>query len=411
MSLALGAGRSSYAEPGAAGQALGEGSTWSSSGRGAGPVAQGPPHSPSGEPLAPRAPRRHALGLPVLLRDRTDLASPALDGVALLPQLLLALLLQATPVGAVELAEVGFSPRHDGPASVVARNQSALSAEIRAVVVAVKVDVGDQPASGDRLVELDCRPFRITERRLRAELDAKKSQAGLAERRVARARALRLSETVSVELLDSRESEHATLEAQVLATRAALDQAELDVERCSVRAPFAGVVSDRMAQVGQLTEPGAPLLTLVEFEGPQVAAQLSLDFAEELAGAEDLEFTWREGAAPVRVLHVLPIVDPKTRSREVRLEFSGADVAAPGTSGRLTWHPPGLAVPAHLLVRRGEALGLFLLSGSGDGLRARFHPIPGAVEGRPAFVDLPADTMLVTEGRLGLSDQDAVSLR
>jgi len=331
----------------------------------------------------------------------------------LLTQLLLLLLLQATPVGAVPLAEVGFSPEHDGPASVVARNESELSAEIRALVVTVRADVGDELGKGARLVDLDCRPFRLAEQRALGELAAKRAQEGLAGRQVLRAEALRESETVSVELLDLRRSEHASLEAQVQVTEAGLAEARLDVERCTVRAPFAGVVTARMAQVGQLTEPGAPLLTLVELEGQQVAAQLGLGLATELADAVNLSFVWQDGEVDLKVLHVLPVVDPATRSREVRfVPLGDADQAAAlGTTGRVTWNLRGLAVPAHLLVRRGDELGLFLLEGAGDERRAGFHILPDAIEGRPALVHLPAETLLITDGRLGLTDQEVVSLR
>jgi hypothetical protein len=49
---------------------------------------------------------------------------------------------------------------------------------------------------------------------------------------------------------------------------------------------------------------------------------------------------------------------------------------------------------------------VFVLDESGT--RARFHPLPGAQEGRPAALDLPGDTRVVLEGRGRLQDADPV---
>jgi RND family efflux transporter MFP subunit len=328
----------------------------------------------------------------------------------LITHLLLVLLLQATPVGTVPLGEVGFAPSHDAPASVVARNESRLSAEISAVVAAIHVDVGSTPAAGDRLVTLDCRSYRLSQARATADLAALRSELDLAERQLRRAQDLHRTETISEELLDTRSGDVSRLSARLLGAQAALDEAELDVSRCQVRAPFAGVITHRDAQLGELTSPGAPLLTLIETDGAQIAASVSLDLAPTLEDARELRFAWQTGEVPVRVIHFLPVVDPDSRSRELRLEALGPS-ALSGTSGRLTWNSPGLAVQAHLLVRREGTLGLFVLDGSGREGRARFHALPEAVEGRPAFVDLPAGTRVITEGRLRLRDQDLVSLR
>ena len=40
--------------------------------------------------------------------------------------------------------------------------------------------------------------------------------------------------------------------------------------------------------------------------------------------------------------------------------------------------------------------------------RARFVGLPDAQDGRPVLIELPPDTLLITEGRQGLNDGDAV---
>jgi membrane fusion protein (multidrug efflux system) len=61
-------------------------------------------------------------------------------------------------------------------------------------------------------------------------------------------------------------------EAQVLQMRAALDQAKLNLERATVRAPSTGVVSRKSIEVGQIVQVGQPLLALTALDTVWVTA-------------------------------------------------------------------------------------------------------------------------------------------
>ncbi|MEO8455513.1 MAG: HlyD family efflux transporter periplasmic adaptor subunit [Sphingomicrobium sp.] len=63
---------------------------------------------------------------------------------------------------------------------------------------------------------------------------------------------------------------------EVLAARAALQQAQVDLARTVIRAPIDGVVSKRQVQVGQRVQPGSLLMTVV----PVQAAYVDANFKE-----------------------------------------------------------------------------------------------------------------------------------
>ena len=63
---------------------------------------------------------------------------------------------------------------------------------------------------------------------------------------------------------------------EVLAARAALEQAQVDLSRTVIRAPIDGVVSRRQVQVGQRVQPGSQLMTVV----PVQAAYVDANFKE-----------------------------------------------------------------------------------------------------------------------------------
>ena len=60
--------------------------------------------------------------------------------------------------------------------------------------------------------------------------------------------------------------------ARVLQQRAAVQQAELNLQYATVRAPMRGVVSKKTVEVGQVVQPGQPLMTIIPLEEVWVTA-------------------------------------------------------------------------------------------------------------------------------------------
>jgi RND family efflux transporter MFP subunit len=326
-------------------------------------------------------------------------------GLVLLGTCALAPAAEPIVVSVAPLDAVATAATRDAPASVIGLFRSTLAAELHARVEVLHVEVGDAPAAGAALVSLDCREYTARLRQAQALLRALEARRGFAEYRVDRARSLAGRDALAEEVLRQRESELATLAAERGAQQAALDNAQLQVERCVIRAPYAGVVVERRAQPGELAAPGSPLVTLVDAERVEVQATLRRELVADLEQADMVLFDSGSAQYPVRRRVVLPTVDPRSDGQELRLEFSAAR-AAPGTPGRLRWRLAGRMLPPHLLERRAGQLGVFVLDESGT--RARFHPLPGAQEGRPAALDLPGDTRVVLEGRGRLQDADPV---
>jgi multidrug efflux system membrane fusion protein len=307
------------------------------------------------------------------------------------------------PVTAVPLSALAIQTERSAPAAVESVNNADLSAEITARVSAIPVRVGDVVNAGDVLVRLDCRDYESRLAAQQASLLQLQTQQKLAANQLGRARNLNRDRNISEEEVDRRSTELAALDAQIGAQTEAVRQAELNVERCTVRAPFRAAVTARLTDIGSLANPGSTLVRLVQLDELEVVARLRPGEAIETSEAKQLEFVYLGQRYPLAVRRTLPVVDPTTRTVELRLEFTGA-AAPPGSSGRLLWQSPGTYLPPDLLVRRGDALGVFVLV---DG-RASFRPVGEALEGQPARVDLPAGSLIISEGRQRLRDGDAV---
>ncbi len=306
-------------------------------------------------------------------------------------------------VTTIPLSAVFLHPETSAPAATVAINDSLISAEIGAIIDAVEARVGDPVAVGDVLVRLRCGDFERALRRSEAELEALRAQESLARYQAERALALSRSQTVSEEVLKQRVTEADVLGAKRRAQEVATAQAREDVGRCTVRAPFTGVVVERRAAVGELSAPGHRLLRIVAVDEVEVFAFIQSDDVTDLEAAETVFFTAQGERYPLLIRALSPVLDPRSRSREVRLRFSDSR-ALPGSSGRLVWLRALPHVPAEYITKRGGAYGVFLAE---EG-RARFHPLAGAEEGRPAEADLPGETALIVRGRFALQDGDAI---
>jgi len=316
-----------------------------------------------------------------------------------------AALAEPVSVRTVPLGELLDEPLYSAPATVVARNQPQVAAEISARVIALPVQVGDRVSAGDPLARLDCRSHESRLAVARAELKVTHAQLSHAREQLTRARNLKKNKSISDELLDQRHLDLEIRQAEASARREAIRQAEIDVGHCEIKAPFNAVATDRLVSVGTYVSRGKAVIGLLETAGQEVSAYLRETEVETLQEAGELVFESAAGRFPLQLRTLLPALNTTTRTREARLVFA-AEEAIPGTAGRLVWRGRRLLLPADYLVRRQDRLGLFVLR---DG-QAQFIRIPQAQEGQPASVDLPADTRLITEGRWSLTDGQAVNV-
>ena len=312
----------------------------------------------------------------------------------------------AVPVTVVVVGDLLQQARHSAPATVIARNSPSLSAEINARIDSIPVKVGDTVEPGDLLAQLDCRQYDSLLAAAKAGMEQLASERDFSAAQLKRARGLKLKKGISDEGVEQRKSEWESYSARYRMHEETQRQAQLQVERCQIHSPFTAVVVERLASSGSLATIGMPILKLVQLDDIEISANLREQEAKTLRESKQIRFEFFNQEYRLTLRRIVPVIESRTRTREVRLLFS-KESAPIGAAGRVLWQGESLQLPAGYLVRRNQQLGIFIV----DGDKARFHPVPDTVEGQPAAIDLPAERLLIVEGRQRLGDGDEISVQ
>lgn len=218
-----------------------------------------------------------------------------------------------------------------------------LGTPVSGVVAEVHAAPGDRVAKGAPLVALDPRPLEAA----LAAAEARRSKAvparAEAERELERTRELYDRTLLSTHDLQLAEIAFAQADAELQAARAAVQQAELDLEYSMVRAPFAGVVLARPAEPGQSVVnrlESRPLVVLAEAERLLARAAVTAEVADGLEAGQELGVTVDGATVPGTV-------------RQVGLEPVAPDAEPPRYALEVVFEPPRT-------LRRGRSVGLVL---------------------------------------------------
>ena len=129
-------------------------------------------------------------------------------------------------------------------------------------VASVPVRETQTVARGDILVELDASDARLAVAEAQASLAAAQSEFSRARTDLQRRRALAPGGAVSADELTTAQTAYSSSSSAVAAARARLEGARLALTRMTIRAPVAGIVTDKNVQVGQRVEAGERLMVI-----------------------------------------------------------------------------------------------------------------------------------------------------
>jgi RND family efflux transporter MFP subunit len=143
---------------------------------------------------------------------------------------------------------------------------------------------GERVKKGAFLARIDPRPYRAAVVQQKSQVA--KAELGLAveeSRAQVTKNELKMLDKESVSPLARRAPQLKDARSALAAARAAEQQAELDLERTTITAPFDALVLQDPAEVGQVVQPGAKIATLVGTERFWIVAEVLVDQLPQLS--------------------------------------------------------------------------------------------------------------------------------
>ncbi|GAB4574027.1 MAG: hypothetical protein Tsb008_10180 [Rhodothalassiaceae bacterium] len=233
---------------------------------------------------------------------------------------------------------------------ITARRMATVSAEITGRVVEVLVEEGMRVDKGQLLARLDDALARVDLELAEAQIRAAAAsiegiRANLEEaRRVElRARDLRSLEFGSDAALTRAEATRQSLEADLARAEADLAVLRLQADRARerlddhlVRAPFAGVVTDKNAQPGEIVAPGSAgggftrtgICTLVDMSSLEIEVDVNESFIGRVVAGQRVDArldAYPDWAIPAHVLAIIPTANRDKATVRVRIAIDQED--------------------------------------------------------------------------------------
>lgn len=263
------------------------------------------------------------------------------------------------PVRVLTLAADTAGERLEFSGDVRPRYESQLGFRVGGKIVERKVDVGATVKRGDVLMRLDPQDLRLAESQARATLRAAETERDLAQADHKRHVDLRKQNFVSQAVLDTKQSALKAAQANVDAARAGLRGQSNQSNYTSLAADADGVVTAIEAEVGQVVQPGTPVVRVARTVEKEVVIGIPEDKVGQLrASGEVTVRLWANEAVaiPGKIREVSPVADPATRTytvkvalpenAEVRLGMTATVELATGGDGAA-----GLRLPLTALVQ------------------------------------------------------------
>jgi len=168
-------------------------------------------------------------------------------------------------------------------ARLEAINQSTISAQTSGIVEAVNVDINDRVEAGQILIRINDSQQQALLSQARANVAQAQALNEDAQILLKRNRSLFAKKTLSQGELDSAIARAKSSQAAVVATQAAAKQAQEQLSYTLIKAPYAGIVSQRMVQVGELVNPGQALMTGFSPQALRAITDIPMHLAKQLS--------------------------------------------------------------------------------------------------------------------------------
>lgn len=262
-----------------------------------------------------------------------------------------------------------MAPTMQVSGTILSRSDASLSAEVEGRLIEV-ADTGTRVEAGDVVARIEDTTLRLRLSELEAEIARSAARRNFLDTELTRLQRLAETNLAAVSQIDQTRSERDMANGDLAINRSRLAQLEDQIERTRIRAPFPGIVVERVAQAGERVGVGARVVRLVNPDSLEIVARAPLRYYRYVQTGDwlDIDAAGEHFEALLRTR--VSVGDENLHVFELRLDI---DEALPvGQTARVTIPTADpqevLAVPRDALVLRGIGAAVFVVD---EGVRAR----------------------------------------
>lgn len=277
-------------------------------------------------------------------------------------------------------------------ARLEAINQSTISAQTSGIVESINFDINDQVNAGQTLIIINDSQQKAGLSQAEANLAQAEAMNEDAQVLLTRNRSLYKKNTLSKGELDSSIARAKSAAAAVLAAKASVVQAKEQLSYTKVIAPYSGVVSQRMVELGELVNPGQPLMTGFAAQPLRATTSIPQHLVSKLTvDSENPQITIKSQGQhfPIDGYTLFPYADSRYSSVQARIDLAAFEVnkdsagLIPGAWVEVAL-PIGkkksIAVPKSAIIQQGEVASLYVIDKESKALKLRYVRLGGNVD-------------------------------
>ena len=299
------------------------------------------------------------------------------------------------------------------PGGVIAEQQAQIASRLMGFIREMNVHEGQNVVAGQQLFTVD--PTDIQGQVSQAKAGLAQAEAALADAKTDYTRFGNLykEEAIPKQQWDKVRLQYQVAEQQAAAARAGLGTAAAQMRYATLTAPFAGIITQKLANVGDLAAPGRPVLMLENPSKLQVQTNVSSEvFAHlKLGDSVSLEAGDTGTAVTGSIARLVPAADPATHTYLVKIDLpqgsglkSGMYILVAFAIGQRE----GVRVPQSAVLDRAGITGVFVVDAQGIA-HYRMVRVGEATDGQVEIqAGLVSGERVVTSGTTELQSGDKI---
>jgi RND family efflux transporter MFP subunit len=267
---------------------------------------------------------------------------------------------------------------------VVAQRKAAVASKGTGRLVYLGVVEGDRVRAGQIIARIEDADVRAQQAQAQANLALSRAELRDAERALVREKVLLDSNFTSQATYDAAETRLERVRAGIAVAQAALQSADVALENTVIRAPFAGTVLTKNADVGEVVAPLAggafsksAVVTIADLTSLQVEVDVAESNLEAISPGQPCEIVldaYPDVRYPGYVAKIVPTADRAKATVQVKVAFRSYDARVlPEMSAKAHFLPrpsrvavdtmPLLVVPGTAVVERNGRSVVFVVQG------------------------------------------------